>query len=806
MPKETPLFASTPLLDISGSHCFPDSRTPEADAAGQLGGLCSLAEFSALPEADRYVYGFDVWPGASDKLDAKSYAFHFLLGKKSAGTQKVAFFPSGGGPNSRQNLTRGNDTPSSRVLIGLGNLDWSGIAQHTYKFDKPVLAFGVVLRSSADFELRKFYYPAAREQNGYPISYTLADGTLIQLGERDLRGALIKGETNTFIGVIDRSGRGIVSVSYAIKGLAGNKAQNISMSQMVFAKVPKPPVSAVINLRSSCDFESPDAIKSAPAPLPAGLATLEDFRFIVRSHRYVYRFDTWPKATPELGSDKGRFSFDLKGEGVVGQKVTVSAVNAANSAKLVRTELKGGDSLYYPVLGGLGDIGKGAWAEQTFTFDKPVWGFGVTYRSPDDVNLAPTAAGKHPVSYTLSDGTVVNVDAPGAVLAKNEKTFVGVVDRTDKGISSVTVRVQGTANGPQSVYIEDLAFALAGPPPGNWKLVMDDEFDGDKLDPKIWTPGYKFVDVINNEMQGFVPENIVVANGVCTIKVEQRDCFNTDRNGRKGAAQKFASGAFTSYDKYAPTYGYFEARIKMPKARGAGVWPAFWMLPDRGREYPDEIRSSYRTKAYGTGIEIDIFEFMPWWKRADGRFPIHVGCIWSYGKVTEKDPAPHGYGAYAQDNDGWGPAELTYPNADSEFHTYGLYWSPERLIYYLDSKPIFRVKDPRHVPDVPHYFLFNISITGNGWGKSPDKKHPTYQQIIEDMPNAMEIDYFRAYSGVLEEAMPTVPTDNPLIIRKYSPPLKGALPAPSPAAPVTTPSNEPPQAPVNSTISTPSSG
>ena len=284
--------------------------------------------------------------------------------------------------------------------------------------------------------------------------------------------------------------------------------------------------------------------------------------------------------------------------------------------------------------------------------------------------------------------------------------------------------------------------------------------------------------------------------------------MNTDRTGRTGPAQKLASGAFTSYDKFTPTYGYFEARIKMPHARGAGIWPAFWMLPDRGKAFPAESRSSYRTKNYGTGIEIDIFEFMPWWKRADGTFPVHMGCIWSYGKVTEQDPAPHGYGGYALDNDGWGPKELNFPNLDTEFHTYGLYWSPERLIYYIDGKPIFRVKDAKHVPDVPHYFLFNIAISGNGWGKSPDKKNPTMEQIIADMPNSMEIDYFRAYSGTLDEAVPASPTDNPAIVRKYSPlPVSAPTATPAPtAAPSPTPASEVPAAPVNSTIVSPSNG
>ena len=803
-PQQGATFAATPAISLPDQHDFAESQKLNDEAASQLKGLCSLQDFRALPEADRHVYAFDPWPGATDGLAGSSYCFNFRFGVAGAAGEKIAFSPTGGGPGGSHQLTRARDN-NGYVLKGIGNLDWGGISTHVFRFENPVTAFGVVLRSNGDIDLRKFYWQAAVERNGFPVSYTLADGTVVQLGQRDLRGALIKADTDAFIGVIDRSGTGITSVSYTIKGLAGNKAQAISLAAMAFVSRPTPETAVTVNLKGCCDFTSPGSVAPAPAEAVTGLATLDEFRSIVGNHRYVYHFDTVPVNFGQ-SAESAAFPFDLRSTGTIDQKVTVTVKSGAKDVKLAIATMKDADELSHKVLSGLGDVGNKGWSEQTFHFDQPVSAFGVTYRSPADLFLAGDATAAA-VAYTLSDGTVVPIGESGGkagVVQSGNKTFVGVVDSSDKGIVSVRLRVQGASNAAQSVAIEDIAFAVAGPPPGDWKLVLNDNFDGDHLDPKNWSTGYKFVDVINHELQGFVPENVTVANGYCTIKTERRECHNTDRFGKQGAKQQFASGAFTSVDKFTQTYGYFEARIKMPKARGAGVWPAFWMLPDRGRDYPDKARYGYMN-GYGRGMEIDIFEFMPRWKQTDGLFPIHTGCIWSYGPATAKDPAPHGYGSYALANDGWGPEELHFPKLDSEFHTYGLYWSPERLIWYVDSKPVFRVRDAQHVPDVPHFFLFNVSVHGNGWGKSPDKKNPTMDDIIADMPNETVIDYFRAYSGVLSEAVPASETDLPHPVTLPPPPASDEAAAPKPlGAPATTSPTSEPAAPANSHIATPS--
>ncbi len=287
---------------------------------------------------------------------------------------------------------------------------------------------------------------------------------------------------------------------------------------------------------------------------------------------------------------------------------------------------------------------------------------------------------------------------------------------------------------------------LADPPAaGNWSAepTFVDEFNGTELDKTKWSTGYRWADIINNEMQGFVPENVTVEDGFCKIKVEKRDVQNTDWVGYKSAKTKYASGAIITYNKWAQGYGYFEARLKLPG--GKGTWPAFWLLPDRGKEAKSlEERtwmgSKTKTTTMAQGNEIDIFEIMgSWTDPKTGMGKTHGGYFWSYdGKSA--------WGGYGLENDGKGPAPFQLKNAETEFHTFGLAWGPGQLDWYVDGVKVLSKEDPPSMTKIgsaPHYILLNVALKYDDW--TPNKI--PMEEIDAALPRTMEIDYVKVWSG-----------------------------------------------------------
>jgi beta-glucanase (GH16 family) len=176
----------------------------------------------------------------------------------------------------------------------------------------------------------------------------------------------------------------------------------------------------------------------------------------------------------------------------------------------------------------------------------------------------------------------------------------------------------------------------------------------------------------------------------------------------------------------------------MPGA--AGAWPAFWMLPDRGPTSANldqrvTVGDSVRHVPVPMGNEIDIVEYQAVWENPlTGNSASHSGYIWKYGRGGIA-------GDFVNANDGAGP-RLALSHPDTEFHTYGVHWMPNCIVWYLDGRAVFYQASPKYVSVVPEYLILNCALTQQNWLGAP----LGLDRIDAALPGNMVIDYVRAWS------------------------------------------------------------
>ncbi|MBO9535879.1 glycoside hydrolase family 16 protein [Herbaspirillum sp.] len=147
----------------------------------------------------------------------------------------------------------------------------------------------------------------------------------------------------------------------------------------------------------------------------------------------------------------------------------------------------------------------------------------------------------------------------------------------------------------------------------------------------------------------------------------------------------FTSGLLTTRKSFLQLYGYFEMRGKVPE--GKNLLPAFWMLP-WDKSWPPEL---------------DIME-------APGHVPDKI-----VSTVHWKEP-----GGQLKAS-GCRTALAGFGN---EFHTYGALWTPERIVYYIDRKPVAQISTPPGF-DRPMYMIVNLAVGGSWVGMAtPDAPMP----------------------------------------------------------------------------------
>jgi hypothetical protein len=134
---------------------------------------------------------------------------------------------------------------------------------------------------------------------------------------------------------------------------------------------------------------------------------------------------------------------------------------------------------------------------------------------------------------------------------------------------------------------------------------------------------------------------------------------------------EYVSGILTTQGSFSQKYGYFEIRSKIPV--GTGVWPAFWMLADDG----------------GWPPEVDVME-------GRGQRPGALVMTTHWRIPATQVVESCGF-------------DFSLPGAATDFHDYGVLWLRDRLVYFIDRKPVSDIKVPVGFDD-PMYMIVNLAM------------------------------------------------------------------------------------------------
>ena len=222
----------------------------------------------------------------------------------------------------------------------------------------------------------------------------------------------------------------------------------------------------------------------------------------------------------------------------------------------------------------------------------------------------------------------------------------------------------------------------AHPPPGQWILTFEDEFDLPTLDSSKW-----------NIRSGVRRDAHWGKAGVVTRGDGLLEISTRVESG------KIISGAIDTKTRFEQRFGYFEARCRLPRV--AGHWAAFWML---SREFGSTDSAKL------SGAEVDIFEYHT--LLGDN---VHHAVHWPrYGSnlLSRKKKTP-------------------IVN-DEKFHVFGLLWEANKYIFYVDGAPVWESSEG--VSGVAQFLLLTMEV--GPWAGTIE---------VSALPDSMSCDYVRAY-------------------------------------------------------------
>ncbi|MDO4558807.1 MAG: family 16 glycosylhydrolase, partial [Planctomycetia bacterium] len=270
----------------------------------------------------------------------------------------------------------------------------------------------------------------------------------------------------------------------------------------------------------------------------------------------------------------------------------------------------------------------------------------------------------------------------------------------------MTERTQAT--DPEISSAVEVPAVLTG---DGWTLdsQFSDEFEGDSIDTEKW---WDFNPAWPGRVPAlFVRDNVAVRDGRLILTARKpRPEELTVENVARGFDQ-FTTAIVKS--KRRSFYGYYEARSR---SMNASVCNAFWLYD------PLDPAAKYTEGEYSE--EIDIFEIF-------GKSPV-ASADHTYYATVHRYQTPYVESVvnrkkYRLENHAF-RRKVDF-DFHADFHTYGMLWTPERIIWYLDGEEMFtRKNDFFHRP---LHIMIDCEIMRD-WVGDPDPA---------DLPATFETEY-----------------------------------------------------------------
>ncbi len=257
-----------------------------------------------------------------------------------------------------------------------------------------------------------------------------------------------------------------------------------------------------------------------------------------------------------------------------------------------------------------------------------------------------------------------------------------------------------------------------------FELVWEEEFEGDSLDMTKWNHNWWEVErkggYWHEDMVDVRDGNLVITTAYFTDPPENyyEDYFAT-HPGSHEYKEGWYTACITTKGKFEQCYGYFECRAILPAS--SGMWSAFWMM----NTHVEDVDGSGQD-----GTEVDVFESM-----------YYKDNWWGAGGAVISGIHYDGYGEGQQSAS---IGKWWVDNPYEQYNTYGLEWTPEEYIFYINGVETGRLSKGG-VSQNPEYLILSCEVAGENGIAWADRHGVGEMSMDTDETAEFIVDYVRVY-------------------------------------------------------------